>query len=180
MEGLDAVSNRRIALERGCAPGLVHHYFPVAMDLLAEALQHVLMTDQEEAFHDAQAASDALGGLTTLLTRWPVSVKDDYGLLWLDSWSLARRQPQIRAVVDVVMKQGHARMEALIRRGVAEGLFITDDPTSVAWSLLTSLDGVIVHTSIGVNQGLVDVTRTIANVTEQQLGLTAGSLNLSQ
>jgi len=42
---------------------------------------------------------------------------------------------------------------ALIRRGVDEGRFVTDDPSSVAWYLLTTVDGIIVHTSIGVKPG---------------------------
>jgi hypothetical protein len=74
------------------------------------------------------------------------------------------------------MKRGHVRLVALIERGVDEGCFVTDDPSSVAWYLLTTLDGLIVHTSIGVNQGLVDVTRAVTASTEQDLGLAPGSL----
>jgi hypothetical protein len=76
------------------------------------------------------------------------------------------------------MKLGHHRLVALIRRGVVEGCFATDDPSSVAWHLFTALDGIIVHTSVKVNQGLVDVTRTIAKFTEQELGLQPGSLRI--
>jgi hypothetical protein len=74
------------------------------------------------------------------------------------------------------MKRGHVRLVALIERGVDEGCFVTDGPSSVAWYLLTTLDGLIVHTSIGVNQGLVDVTRAVTASTEQDLGLAPGSL----
>lgn len=179
-DGLEAVSNRRIAHDLGCAPGLVHHYFPVAMDLLSEALRDVLLAEHDSAFGDAEAAPDALTGLAKLLRRWAFAERDRYGLLWLDSWSMARRQPQIRSAVDEVMKRGHVRLVALIRRGVHEGCFITDDASSVAWYLLTTLDGIIVHTSIGVNQGLVDVTRAVMTSTEQDLGLAPGSLAITE
>lgn len=177
-DGLEAVSNRRIADELDCAAGLIHHYFPVATDLLSEALMQVLMTDQDAAFDEAEAEPDALAGLSALLTRWSFHKTDEYALLWLDAWSLARRHPQIRATVDEVMKGGHHRLLALIQRGVAERSFATDDPSSVAWHLFTALDGIIVHTSVKVNQGLVDVTRTIAKFTEQELGLQPGSLRI--
>ena len=54
------------------------------------------------------------------------------------------------------------------------------DPESVAWYLLTTLDGLIVHTSVGVNQGLVDVKLTVATFTEQELGLPQGALRIGQ
>ena len=177
-EGLEAVSNRRIAEHLDCAAGLIHHYFPVAMDLLSEALRQVLMTDHGASFGEAAEQPDALAGLSTLLTRWSFHEADQYALLWLDAWSLARRQPQIRAVVDEVMKEGHLELTALIRRGIDEGRFITKDASAVAWYLLTTLDGITVHTSIGVNQNLVDIQRTVAIFTEQELGLAPGSLRI--
>lgn len=48
----------------------------------------------------------------------------------------------------------------------------------MAWYLLTTLDGLIVHTSVGVNQGLVDVTLTVATFIEQELGLHPGALRI--
>ncbi|GLP76649.1 hypothetical protein TUM20983_37590 [Mycobacterium antarcticum] len=179
-EGLEAVSNRRIAEHLSCAAGLIHHYFPVAMDLLAEALQQVLMADQNSCFGESEAEPDALTGLSTLLTRWGFHKSGQYAPLWLDAWSLARRQPQIRDVVDDVMKQGHLKLTALLQRGVDEGCFVADDAPSVAWYLLTTLDGITVHTSIGVNQGLIDVQRTVAMFTEDELGLAPGSLRIGR
>jgi hypothetical protein len=107
------------------------------------------VTHQDSAFSEAEAAQDALAGLATLLRGWGFAERNRDGLLWLDSWSLARRQPQIRSAVDDVMKRGHVRLVALI-----------------------------VHTSIGVNEGLVDVTRAVTASAEQDLGLAPGALAL--
>ena len=137
------------------------------------------MTDQDASFDEAEAEPDALAGLSTLLTRWTFYKANEYSHLWLDAWSLARRQPSVRAVVDDVMKRGHVRLAGLIENGAQQGCFTVADPDSVAWYLLTTLDGLIVHTSVGVNQGLVDVTRTVATFTEQELGLPPGSLRIA-
>jgi AcrR family transcriptional regulator len=177
-DGLEAVTYRRVADHLGCAPGLIHHYFPVVVDLVAEALADVLITDQNESFDAADAEVDALAGLSNLLRRWTFHKANEFSHLWLDAWSLARRQAPIRAVVDDVMRRGHVRLVALIDAGVQQGCFTLADTDSVAWYLLTTLDGLIVHTSIGVNQGLVDVTHTVATFTEQELGLPAGALRI--
>jgi AcrR family transcriptional regulator len=179
-EGLESVTYRRTAERLGCAPGLIHHYFPVVIDLVAEALSDVLLTDQDESFNEAEAEQDALAGLSTLLTRWTFHQVDQYSHLWLDAWSLARRQASVLTAVDDVMKRGHTRLTALIERGVRQGCFTVADPESVAWYLLTTLDGLIVHTSVGVNQGLVDVKLTVATFTEQELGLPQGALRIGQ
>jgi AcrR family transcriptional regulator len=179
-EGLEAITFRRVADRLGCAPGLIHHYFPVVIDLVAEALDDVLMTDQDDSFDEAEAEPDALAGLSTLLTRWTFHKANEFSYLWLDAWSLARRHSPVRLVVDDVMKRGHVRLTALLDTGVQQGCFTAEDTQSVAWYLLTALDGLIVHTSVGVNQGLVDVTRTVATFTEQELGLPGGSLRIAQ
>ena len=179
-DGLEAITYRRVAEHLGCAPGLIHHYFPVVIDLVAEALSDVLLSDQETSFAAAEAESDALAGLSTLLTRWTFHQVDQYSHLWLDAWSLARRQPSVRVAVDDVMKRGHVRLTALIELGVQQGCFTVADAESVAWYLLTTLDGLIVHTSVGVNQGLVDVKLTVKTFTEQELGLPLGALRIGQ
>ncbi len=179
-DGLEAITYRRVAEHLGCAPGLIHHYFPVVIDLVAEALSDVLLSDQETSFAAAEAESDAVAGLSTLLTRWTFHQVDQYSHLWLDAWSLARRQPSVRVAVDDVMKRGHVRLTALIELGVQQGCFTVADAESVAWYLLTTLDGLIVHTSLGVNQGLVDVKLTVKTFTEQELGLPLGALRIGQ
>jgi hypothetical protein len=163
-----------------CAPGLIHNYFPIVIDLVAEALNDVLITDQDDSFDEAEAEPDAPAGLSTLLTRWIFHKTNEFSHLWLDAWSLARRHSSVRLVVDDVMKHGHVRLTALIDVGVQQGCFTVAETESVAWYLLTTLDGLIVHTSVGVNEGLVDVTHTVAMFTEQELGLPQGSLRIGR
>jgi AcrR family transcriptional regulator len=179
-EGLEAITYRRIAEHLGCAPGLIHHYFPVVIDLVGESLSELLLNNQEASFAEAEVEPNALAGLSTLLTRWAFYQEDEYSHLWLDAWSLARRQSSIRVAVDDVMTRGHLRLTALIDSGVRQGWFTVTDSASVAWYLLTSLDGLIVHTSVGINEGLVDVKRTVAMFTEQELGLPEGALRIGQ
>jgi AcrR family transcriptional regulator len=177
-EGLEAITYRHVADRLGCAPGLIHHYFPAVVDLVAEALTAVLDADQDASFRPAEsrAESDACAGVAILLGYWTFHQDESYSRLWLDAWSMARRQAPIRSAVDDVMKRGHTRLTALIHLGIEQGRFTVAGADSVAWYLLTALDGVMVHTSVGVNQGLVDVKRTVAAFAEQELGLAPGEL----
>lgn len=174
--GLDAVTNRRIAADLRCAPGLVHHYFPVAADLVAEALRDVLMQEQLAIFAEVGAFDDTTTTLAALLDTWVTPEATNFGLLWLDAWSLARQHKGIQEVVDFVMKRGHVEVVAILNRGIGQGHFVCADPDAVAWYLLTTLDGLIVHSSLRVNESPVDMKVAILRFTEHQLGLDPGAL----
>ncbi|MGP4042754.1 TetR/AcrR family transcriptional regulator [Streptomyces sp. 2A115] len=170
-EGLAAVTYRGVAARLGCAPGLVHHYFDAVETLEAEAFTHAVTTDFEGTFREVEELDDAVDGLRHLLRIWVSESPEPHKTVWLDAWYLAARKPRVHAAVDHAMRKTHSLLVAVLERGLREERFAPHDPDSLAWQLLTTLDGVIVHSSIGVNQGIVDVPRTIAHFTETALGL---------
>ncbi|WP_175417250.1 TetR/AcrR family transcriptional regulator [Arthrobacter sp. 24S4-2] len=175
--GLEAVTKREVADRLGCAPGLVHHYFATVDDLAAEGFTWAMMTEQDSTFQNVAASPTAMEGMRRLLGQWFDENATDHGMLWLDAWSQARRKDGIRQAVDNVMRDGHIRVVELIVRGEREGTFNVVDPDEVAWTILTLLDGVIVHSSLQVNRGLIDVVGTLTALAEAQLGLAPGSLS---
>ncbi|GGK62041.1 TetR/AcrR family transcriptional regulator [Streptomyces flaveus] len=175
-EGLAAVTYRSVAARLGCAPGLVHHYFDAVEALEAEAFTHAVSTDFERTFQEVEELGDAVQGLRHMLRVWVSESPEPHKTVWLDAWYMAARKPRVHAAVDHAMRITHSRLVEVLDRGVREERFASHDPDALAWQLLTALDGVIVHSSIGVNQGIVDVRRTIAHFTETALGLERDAL----
>ncbi|MEV0639738.1 TetR family transcriptional regulator C-terminal domain-containing protein [Streptomyces sp. NPDC050619] len=175
-EGLAAVTYRGVAARLGCAPGLVHHYFDVVEALEAEAFTHAVTTDFERTFQEVEELGDAVEGLRHMLRVWVSESPEPHKTVWLDAWYLAARKPRVHAAVDHAMRTTHGLLVAVLERGLREEHFAPHDPDALAWQLLTALDGVIVHSSLGVNRGIVDVRRTIARFTETALGLERDAL----
>lgn len=174
--GLEAVTYRNVAEALGCARGLVHHYFGSVESLEAEAFATAVAADLDNCFRRAEEQPDPVAALAHLLKHWVSEDPEPHKTLWLDAWCQAMRKPGIRQAVDRAMRASHDRLLALLQSGVDAGNFTHPDLAALAWQLLTALDGLIVHSSIGVNRGIVDVHATITRSAERSLGLEAGAL----
>ncbi|MER5950350.1 TetR family transcriptional regulator C-terminal domain-containing protein [Streptomyces sp. NPDC001904] len=176
--GLEAVTYRSVAEELGCARGLVHHYFGSVESLEVEAFTAAVATDLQNCFQRAEEQPGAVAALAHLLGHWVSEDPEPHKTLWLDAWCQAIRKPGMRQAVDQAMHASHDRLLGLLQRGADAGDFTHPDLAALAWQLLTALDGLIVHSSIGVNRGIVDVRATITRSAEESLGLKAGALTL--
>ncbi|MFC9328771.1 TetR/AcrR family transcriptional regulator [Kitasatospora sp. NPDC057015] len=176
-QGLEEVTYRSVAEASDCTRGLVHHYFDSVDALEAEAFGHAAGTTLEAVFARVDEADGAVESLRTLLLAWVSDEPDQHARLWLDAWCRSNRSPAVKDGVDRIMRAGHARVAGLLARGLADGSFAPHDPDAVAWQLLTALDGVIIHVTLGVNRGLVDVRRTMARFAEKELGLPPEALS---
>ncbi|MFI5610762.1 TetR/AcrR family transcriptional regulator [Amycolatopsis sp. NPDC051903] len=176
--GLESVTYRSVAEELDCARGLVHHYFPSVESLEVEAFATAVAADLEASFAQAQEQPDAAAALGHLLNHWVSEDPEPHKTLWLDAWCQATRKTAIREAVDHAMRACHDRFLQLLQDGIEAGLFTHPDPVALAWQLLTALDGLIVHSSIGVNLGIVDVRTTFIRSAEDALGLPEGALSV--
>ncbi|WP_037601899.1 TetR/AcrR family transcriptional regulator [Streptacidiphilus rugosus] len=177
-QGLANVTLRRVATQANITYGLVNHYFPAVNDLVAEAFSVLATRDRQDAERDCSTGGTALGQLRLLLARWVRPDSDRMGLLWLDAWSLAAENPALRQAIDQRMGDGHRLVSGILTAGIQEGTFRPHDPEAVAWTLLTLLDGLIVHSSLQINAPRIDVTATVRNLLEDQLGLSRGDLTI--
>lgn len=175
-EGLEAITLRRVAGAMGVAASLVSHYFPAVDRLVAEAFAELIGADMETHFAAVQRRTGAIDRLRTLLQRWITPETEPAAVIWLDAWSHARTNADLREEVNRQMLAGHRRVVELLAAGVAEGAYPAADLDAVAWRLLTLLDGVIVHTTLRVNVVLADTYRAVAGLLENDLGLPAGTL----
>ncbi|MEY9873179.1 hypothetical protein ABH931_002661 [Streptacidiphilus sp. MAP12-33] len=93
------------------------------------------------------------------------------GQLWLGAWSLAADNEALCTAVDQRMADGHRLVTAILTAGVDEGSFRDHNPEALAWTLLSMLDGLIVHSSLRINAPSIDVSVTVRDLMEDQLGL---------
>lgn len=146
-EGYAAVSTRRVALEAGLKPPLVHYYFPTTEDLL-------LAVYQRAAERSHQRTLDALSGASPLEAFWTLSKDSAHTGLGTEFYALANHRKEIRSeIVRTGDAARTAEAEALARalgadldRGVCDPL-----------GLLVVLTGIsrilVMEEAVGVTAG---------------------------
>ncbi|CAN7575642.1 helix-turn-helix domain containing protein [Phenylobacterium sp. LjRoot219] len=91
-EGYAAVSTRRVALEAGLKPPLVHYYFPTTEDLL-------LAVYQRAAEQSHQRTLDALAAARPLEAFWTLSKDSAHTSLGTEFYALANHRKEIRSEI---------------------------------------------------------------------------------
>ncbi|MEU0369539.1 TetR family transcriptional regulator [Streptomyces sp. NPDC006283] len=175
-EGLECVTLRRIAEELDVRPGLISHYFPSAEDLVAEAFSKAATGEL-----DALLPADRSEGTPTFyLARYFAlsagEAYDDISRLWINARHLSRYRPVLRDRVAEQELASDERLEGLIRDGVEQGEFRTDDPRTAAIQILVVLDGLGAHANTDRSNRPEAVTRMAVTTAERELGLPSGSL----
>lgn len=146
-EGYAAVSTRRVALEAGLKPPLVHYYFPTTEDLL-------LAVYQRAAERSHQRTLDALAGTEPLEAFWTLSKDSAHTGLGTEFYALANHRKEIRSEI---VRTGDA-----VRAAEAEAL---------AKALGPDLDRSVCD-PLGLVVLLTGISRIL--VMEESVGVTAG------
>lgn len=146
-EGYAAVSTRRVALEAGLKPPLVHYYFPTTEDLL-------LAVYQRAAERSHQRTLDALAGAQPLEAFWTLSKDSAHTGLGTEFYALANHRKEIRSEI---VRTGDA-----VRAAEAEAL---------AKALGPDLDRDVCD-PMGLLVLLTGISRIL--VMEESVGVTAG------
>lgn len=141
-EGLSAVTLRRVAADLGVTPGLVSHYFAAAEQLTAAAFRAAAQQDLDAANARVQAQPTASTKILALIDYMLADDGDDGSALWLETWTLARRNPVLAAEADELTAQWVARIADIVAAGVEAGEFTVDGRVdAVARRVLTLIDG---------------------------------------
>lgn len=141
-EGLSAVTLRRVAADLGVTPGLVSHYFAAAEQLTAAAFRAAAQQDLDAANARVQAQPTASTKILALIDYMLADDGDDGSALWLETWTLARRNPVLAAEADDLTAQWVARIADIVAAGVEAGEFTVDGRVdAVARRVLTLIDG---------------------------------------
>lgn len=141
-EGLSAVTLRRVAADLGVTPGLVSHYFAAAEQLTAAAFRAAAQQDLDAANARVEAQPTASAKILALIDYMLADDGDDGSALWLETWTLARRNPVLAAEADELTAQWVARIADIVAAGVEAGEFRVDGRVdAVARRVLTLIDG---------------------------------------
>jgi AcrR family transcriptional regulator len=174
-DGLDAITLRSIAARIGVTPALVSHYEPSTEGLVATTFGAIAGAELAEITRELSALPSSVEALRALIDTLLGPDRSTVTTVWLDAWSVGRRNLALAREVGVQMDAWQAFLVALLNRGAARGEFAVADSGALAWQLLAIIDGINAHAVVryGDARGQRDLVRTVA---EHELGLPAGAL----
>jgi AcrR family transcriptional regulator len=142
--GIEDVRIARIATVAGVSPALVHYHFATREALLGEALEHSfeLLGDVRTTPADAEGwtAAQRLGWMIDQSLPFP-GLGDREWRLWLELWSRAARQEELRAVAARLYERYDGWIAEAVEEGIESGEFSAADPTAVTQRLIAAIDG---------------------------------------
>lgn len=143
-EGLHALSLRSVARAAGVTGPLVSHYVPSMDDLVAETFTDIAGNELEQ-LRDELTGLDPGTTLERLLDSLLETERAEVTGIWVDAWSLSRRNDVLAEAVRRQMDDWQLWVAAIVADGVARGVFRTDDPELAAANIVGMIDGVNAH-----------------------------------
>jgi len=140
-EGLSAVTLRRVATDLGVTPGLVSHYFSAAEQLIAAAFRTAAVADLAEARARVEASPSPTAKIDALMNYVLDDVSEEASALWLDAWSLGRRNPTLAAEATALTEDWLELIGDVVSEGARSGDFTVPDVAVTARRLLILIDG---------------------------------------
>ncbi|MEU5718644.1 TetR family transcriptional regulator C-terminal domain-containing protein [Streptomyces sp. NPDC020403] len=180
-DGLECVTRQRIADGLGVQSGLIHHYFPVVEELVAEAFTSATTAELDGLLPEVAAEPESAGPLSVFQRFFALisdTEFDNVSKLWLNARHLSRYRPVLHdQVVSQELRWCH-RIEQIITQGVREQVFHCEDPWAAAVRILAVVDGASAYINTSNDhrsQPLAGLARVLA---EAELGLSVGDLRM--
>ena len=140
-DGYAAVSMRKIAAEVGVQAGALYNYTPDKQTLLFELMKTHL--DELLAAHDARPVRNrplpALRDFTRFHIEFHARRPDEVFIAYMELRNLT---PENFAVIEELRRAYERRLEEILRKGVARGVFALPDTRIAARALIAMLNGV--------------------------------------
>ncbi len=150
--GLANVRIADIAERAGMTPGHVTYYFPSKVDLLMRAIGasgEALAADVAQSFARVKDPWKRLDKLVEFY-ELPADVGTPAaGCVVPGFWSEAARDTDVARVHDELDARWRGILTDVIRYGVEQGAFETDDPEESALLLSSTIDGLSIHLTVG-------------------------------
>ncbi|WP_327337438.1 TetR family transcriptional regulator C-terminal domain-containing protein [Streptomyces sp. NBC_01324] len=180
-DGLECVTRQRIADGLGVQSGLIHHYFPVVEELVAEAFTSATTAELDGLLPEAAAETGSDGPLGTLqrfFTLISDTEFDNVSKFWINARHLSRYRPVLHdQVVSQELRWCH-RIEQIITRGVREQAFRCEDPWAAAVRILAVVDGASAYINTSADRRMEPLANLARTLAEAELGLPAGGLRM--
>jgi AcrR family transcriptional regulator len=167
--GLPRVTSAAVATKLGVPDRSVTAVWPDEQPLVATAFTRIVAAELAEIKREVLGHPSPVQQLEVLLQLLAEPGRLDVDAVWLESWSLGRRNPALAEAVRSEEGAWHAFLAAVIRRGVKSGDHRTNDPDEVATHLLAVIDGVNAYSMVGYHTEL-DRLRLLQGVARTHLG----------
>jgi AcrR family transcriptional regulator len=159
--GVAATRIADVAERSGVSPPAVLYWFDSKEQLLAEAL-----TADDDRFYEELGVrlDEAATPAERMVALIETAAADNDFALWMELWTWALRDPELRAAREGFDSRWRAAIEAVIAEGVATGEFgAMVDPSQTALAIAALIDGLTVQAALG------DPEVSVARLTETVL-----------
>ena len=173
--GLNAVTLRSIANRVGVTSALVAHYEPNMEALLASTFTGIVHTELAEVSERLARERTPTDALRQLITTLLEPARQETTAIWLDAWSLGRRNDVISDAVRIEMDAWQDFVVGIIQAGIDSGEFASTEPDTVAWQLVGMIDGLNAQSLVRYRDAQ-SRSRLLGHAMERGLGLTTGRL----
>ena len=174
-QGLSAITLRNVAARVGVASGLVAHYQPNAEALVAGIFSTIVAAETEEVAGLLEKQQTPLEQLGMLLETLMDVSRLDVTAIWVEAWTLGRRNEALATCVREQMDAWQAVVQGVVEAGIDAGEFDTFDAPSVAWQILGMVDGLNAQALVRWD-GVSDRGTHLARAVEGMVGAARGSL----
>jgi len=139
------------------APGVLY-WFDSRDELLAEALSFAESGFRERLETELAELHDPAAKLATLIER---SIGGDDWVLWLELWTRALRDPQMRASRQALDDSWRGQIRSIVAEGQRAGVFAGPEPERAALELGSLLDGLAVQVTLGDRLVSAELMRSV-------------------
>jgi AcrR family transcriptional regulator len=145
--GVAATRIADVAERSGVSPPAVLYWFDSKEKLLAEAL-----TADDDRFYEelGERLDEAATPAERMVALIETAAGDNDFALWMELWTWALRDAELRAARERFDSRWRAAIEAVVTEGVAAGEFgVAVDPAQAALAIAALIDGLTVQAALG-------------------------------
>ena len=178
VQGFDQVRVADVAAALGISPALVFYHFATKDRLLAAALEHAADQNLARLERAGRGAPGAVARLRRVLRLYAPGSGAPGWPLWIDAWAAGQRSPELQATLRRLDERWREAFVAVIREGVAEGVFTCPDPEAAARRLMAVMDGLAVQATVHREVRLRQMAQWSRVAAAHELGLDPAVLDV--
>lgn len=169
-QGLSAVTQRAVAERVGIAPGLVTHYAERMELLVAEIFRDIAREELDAVRVEVEAVDGHVARVVRLLRELIGDYRRDVALVWVDSWSLSRRNDELAAALLGEARAWEQFVAEVFASGDRAGAFSANDPLALARFVVGATDGLSAQSAVWAGYE-EDTLRTVVRTVTGLLGM---------
>lgn len=167
--GLYAVDHGNVAARLAVHVKSVIAVAPDERSVVANAFSRIVSVELAEVKRFVLANPSPARQMLALLDTLAEPVRAEVDAVWLEAWSLGRRNAALGTAVREEEGAWHAFVASIVRRGIKSGDFDDVDANEVAAHILAVIDGVNAYALVGY-QTDIDRLHLLHSVARTHLG----------